>query len=300
MAKEYAISNIAEYIKTVCELNDSVRKVTYIRDFVLLFRGQANKDFELIPSLGRNRRFATQCTIFNEERNLIEMAKFRLPDVFRADLTPVELLALLQHHGIPTRLLDVTENALVALYFACCSAPDKDAEVIVFKSDNNDVANYPITNAIADSYRFTGSTWTRLSLFYSNVKTQPYFLEQQHRMDIIHQNDDEGGQWIAECCKKLFFLYAPVRSMRQQAQHGRYILFPNDIERIHDTDCFAWRIKAIPKEHEDISARIIVPATIKQQLLQDLSILGITESFLFCDSVDTVCKGIVDSFKRRF
>lgn len=31
-----------------------------------------------------------------------------------------------------------------------------------------------------------------------------------------------------------------------------------------------------------------------------LSVLGITESFLFCDSIDTTCKGIVDSFKKRY
>lgn len=300
MSNKTVINSISEYTKIVCEMNGRLNRLAYIHDFVLLFRGQANCEYELIPSIGRNRRFTTQCTIFNAERNLIEMAKYRLPDVFRAEQSPIELLALLQHHGIPTRLLDVTENALVALYFACCNEPHTDGEVIVFKGDNNDVTNYPITNAIADSYRFTDCTWTDLSSFYGNVKNQQYFLEQKRRMDIIHENDEAGGDWIKDCCQKIFYLYAPVRSMRQQVQHGRYILFPNDIEKMDGIDCFAWKISPIPKDHVDISARIIIPKEEKTKLLCDLSVLGITESFLFCDSVDTVCKGIVDSFKRRY
>ncbi len=54
-------------------------------------------------------------------------------------------------YSIPTRLLDVTENALVALYFACKSLSDTDAEIIIFKCNDRDIANYPIINAIADS-----------------------------------------------------------------------------------------------------------------------------------------------------
>ena len=59
-------------------------------------------------------------------------------------------------------------------------------------------------------------------------------------------------------------------------------------------------MEAIPKDHSDIESRIIVPKDIKKQLLIDLSILGITEDFLFCDNVDTVCKGVLDTFRKRY
>lgn len=299
METELTISNIAEYIQFVCQKNHKERKEAFIYKKMLLFRGQANKNYELLPSIGRNRDEVVDYTIFNEERNLIEMAKYRLPDIFRAEQSPIELLALLQHHGIPTRLLDVTENALVALYFACCSQNDADGEVIVFSSPNHDVTNYPVVNAIADSYRFSHSTWHPLSDFYANVKNQPYFLEQKLRMDTYHENNEAGGRWIEECCENILFLYAPIRSMRQQVQHGRYILFPNTIQDFQGEKCFVWKINAIPKDHKNVAARIVIPKESKKQLLDDLSVLGITESSLFCDSVDTVCKGIVDSFKRR-
>lgn len=40
-------------------------------------------------------------------------------------LTDFELLAKLQHHGAATRLIDVSRNMLVALWFACRSQTDK-------------------------------------------------------------------------------------------------------------------------------------------------------------------------------
>ena len=42
-----------------------------------------------------------------------------MPGVFNLDMLPIDLLACLQHYGIPTRLLDVTTNALAALYILC-------------------------------------------------------------------------------------------------------------------------------------------------------------------------------------
>lgn len=298
---EKVIASISDYTQSVCEMREEVEKDSCFHEFELLFRGQANKDYQLIPSIARNRKTACQYTIFNDERNLIEMAKYKMPEVFRNDQLPLELLALLQHHGIPTRLLDVTENALVALYFACCNSDTMDGEVIVFKHENRDVTNYPVVNAIADSYRFTTGTWTQLSHFFRDVKNQPYFLEQKQTHEVCHQNDEAGGKWIAECCEKIMYVYAPIRSMRQQVQQGRYILFPNHIEyETWGEASFEWLIKEIPKDHEDIALRLLIPKEIKNQLLGDLAVLGISKEFLFCDSIDTVCKGIVDSFGRKY
>ena len=300
--KETTISKTEEFVQAVCQLNDDITKPTQLWSQELLFRGQSNKAYELLPGIARGRHSSCQCTIFNDERNLIEMAKFKMPDVFRNDQTPLELLALLQHHGVPTRLLDVTENALVALYFACCSNPNTDGEVIVFKRRNESITNYPIVNAIADSYRFASrGTWTPLAHFYGDMKNQPYCLEQKQTFDICHPDDEAGGKWVEECCQHIFYIYAPIRSLRQQVQQGRYILFPNHINyEIYQEGAFEWTIDAIPKDHEDITARFIIPKENKQQLLSDLSVLGISEDFLFCDNVDTVCKGIVNTFKKKY
>ena len=302
MSNEIIIESISKYVEMVCELNSKINEPTELWSQELLFRGQSDKSYKLLPGIARGRHSSCQCTIFNDERNLIDMAKFKMPDVFSDNLTPLELLALLQHHGIPTRLLDVTENSLVALYFACCSNPSADGEVIVFKHKNESITNYPIVNAIADSYRFSSrGTWTSLSHFYGDMKNQPYCLEQKQTFDICHPNDETGGKWIAECCKDIFYIYAPIRSVRQQVQHGRYILFPNHIGYDVDKEgAFEWTIDEIPKNHTDIEMRFIIPKECKEKFVKSLSVLGISEDFLFCDSIDAVCKGVLDAFRKKY
>ena len=298
---EKRVNTLSEFVKEICELDRILIRNGAGGNEILLFRGQSDIAFELMPSLGRNRKSACDISIFNEERNLIEMVKFKLPEVFHDGLQLLELLALLQHHGIPTRLLDITENALVGLYFACCSNNDKDGEVFAFKSNELDVTNYLVTNAIADSYRFSRGTFCTLDLFYGAVVSQPYFLEQKQIHEICNDTLESGGRWIAECCKKLFFVYAPTRNLRQKMQCGRYILFPNRIALYGNSDkfCFETVIDPISKNHDSICGRIIIPREAKGQILKELKLFGISKEILFADSVDIVCEEIMNTFIKK-
>ena len=90
-----------------------------------VFRGHSNKDWRLQPSVGRGDPYKLdwERLLLDQFRRLAE------PYVTSAGLTEWDWLALAQHHGLPTRLLDWTFNALVACFFACANVRSRGHEM---------------------------------------------------------------------------------------------------------------------------------------------------------------------------
>ena len=90
-----------------------------------VFRGQSNKEWRLQPSVGRGNSY----TLDTERLLLDQLRRLAEPYVTSSELTEWDWLALAQHHGLPTRLLDWTSNSLVACFFACAKARSQGREV---------------------------------------------------------------------------------------------------------------------------------------------------------------------------
>ena len=137
------------YIESVSDFLNEIKGIKNKSGYTLFYRGHSDKNYELKPSIYRDERF-----IKNEDKIYRETIA-KVPYEFNGKST-IESLALMQHYGVPTRILDLTTNALVALYFACKEVEeiekvinekgetsykkkDMDGEVIVFNIPNESV-----------------------------------------------------------------------------------------------------------------------------------------------------------------
>ena len=98
-----------------------------------VFRGHSSPRFQLIPSIGRAEHTSRSREKFESS---IFTRFWRSAGQYLGEVPHNEWdrLALAQHHGLPTRLLDWSYNPLVALYFAVEDMADEDGTVFALRA----------------------------------------------------------------------------------------------------------------------------------------------------------------------
>ncbi|MEY4979324.1 MAG: hypothetical protein RLZZ352_1594 [Pseudomonadota bacterium] len=127
--------------ETVTELIDFFRRYQILEKNARrpLIRGERKFSYEPTAGIFRNKvAEKSEVAIFNEFQR-------HIPAYSSADTSNLwNVMALAQHHGLPTRLLDWTTNPLVAAYFACEGESDSDSAVwIVWGFDHEDTSPLP-------------------------------------------------------------------------------------------------------------------------------------------------------------
>ncbi|MDR7017821.1 FRG domain-containing protein [Acinetobacter sp. 3657] len=127
--------------KTLPEILDLVSRHANTRRNVYLWRGQGDIEWPIHSSAYRRLLLDSKKV---EEKDILYYEKYLLENATHQgyrfesgqELSDLELLAKLQHHGAATRLIDCSRNMLVALWFCCFSEPQKTGLLFGIHSDH--------------------------------------------------------------------------------------------------------------------------------------------------------------------
>lgn len=290
--KIITIRSVSDYLEKIF-LNKQDNFYHQIADMQTMYRGQLNSSWEPLPSVFRSKE-----DFLNEHVYIREYERI-MPERCE-DKSSIEILIDAQHYGIPTRLLDVTSNPLVALYFACSGPSDRrsssDGVVIqfapagVFMQDDlscnlqaeyvrhyKNGVHFPVTwkNNLIDSVRrsnnrFSSDVYRTATILFSEHLMQFFFLPKYVNQRIAAQ---EGA----------FLLCSTPLVKRPDLGYGEEIfLLPDEIKQDYENK---------------ISFRYIIPYDLKEDILYQLDYLGINEAKLFPD-IEHRVKSIVSKIRH--
>lgn len=192
------------------------------------------------------------------EGHMADGFRLKAPAVYRDLPGRHDLLGwlfLMQHHGTPTRLLDWSENALVALYFAVRDAQDRDGELWAMSPVHLALAGGMPGLPVHDSIPIARLAANALS-------REPEYVAQRFG-EII---DDEDLTPLP--------LFPPLSFPRMVAQSSTFTIHPAPSNGNSITELL---------NDEQQLVRYLIRSRSKVQLQHDLSALCINEFVLFPD-----------------
>lgn len=272
----------------------------YLSDskFLKCFRGQRDASWPIVAGIFRP---TFQELLENEKRAVRDLISVH-PSEFANDETMIDKLVRMQHFGLPTRLLDVSRNALVALYFATEPGPlhskPSDGMVTAF-------AIPPEREKYFDSDSV--SCMANLANMTSEEKGEIYrlkelLIELPEDEQILRFNNDSVVKRLHQFIRseksyfqpiirpidllQPYYVHPKMSNGRILAQSGAFILYGID----------PFKKLFFPYEIEETS--FIVPQRAKEPIRKALANLGINESTLFPE-IDKAAGRIKNQYRRK-
>ena len=127
------IASINDILRRVGRLKEKYAPKESLETTLFYFRGESESrdTWTLTPSVMRQTEDAGFSLRNAEGEMLVDLLSRRADDFVEAN-SALEQMVMAQHHGLPTRLLDITRNPLVALFHASEKSPTAAGRIHVF------------------------------------------------------------------------------------------------------------------------------------------------------------------------
>jgi hypothetical protein len=211
-------------------------------------------------------------------------------------------LVRMQHFGLPTRLLDVSLNALVALYFATDPGPvggiPSDGKVTAFaiQPEHEKYFDSDSVSCLANLANMTSEEKTEINRLVKDLKgdiSSAVNIKKFNKYDVIqrlHQFIRSEKPYFLPIIDpidlfKPYYVHPKMSNRRILAQSGAFILYGIDEPKIYSP------IRIDPKP-------FIVPMDEKSTIRKALENIGISESTLFPE-IDKAATRIKNQYKKK-
>lgn len=257
----------------------------------LYFRGE-KKDYgcsSLNPSIYRDLE-----TLKKEHEFYREMQRFNDQE-FSVDRTAFDKLSRMQHYNTPTRMLDISEDLMSALYFALENKKDDEPAILyIFEIDKQKIKYYDsdVVSVIANLAKTPLENEENPSKSKKHIASDASFYidarKEYNRESIsskrylLHDIKEEKPYFEDLIDPKHIFSVQCVKpkftNQRIQGQKGAFLLFGLNKENIESS------IKIMENNHLSGENHPVVKLTkieLYNILIEDLNKLGITKPFIY-------------------
>ncbi len=245
------------------------------------FRGQKDAIWDVRPNIFRNDNL-------EHEHIIIESAKNQNPLEFRDCGNTFEFLTKLQHYGLGTRLLDVTLNPFVALYFATELTTEylENMNGQYSKRDNDGVVYYKFARPYSLQSLEVRISMAVPFLEFNRSITIEAFCDLLKERAIISNVENgllksEDYLRMTQILQSSIFIVAANSNARLTQQRGAFLLSPSINIETNSATKDSLITKATMDFSKEFDGCFIIPAKNKDNIRDELNFYNVNEATLF-------------------